>query len=351
MKKASSSYPVDIVLAPEWWHRHVGISFDRDFFFHPARRVEEEAKMECVLYDRWGQHGLGSRQSRPEIGPVHLASGYLLQEMLGCQIEYRDGHPPQIICAQQERLHVDPEAAFASDAFKAFARMCDQLQQTHGYLTGDVNFAGILNIALDLRGQDLFVDFYTDPDHIKQQFANIAQVITRFVDFVIARTGTSSISVNRNVRNLRDPVVLHSECTHTMISEKHYEEFLLKYDVEWSRRYKAFGVHYCGPDPHRYAKSYAKIPRLYFVDVGAGGDARVLRDHLPQTFLNMRLDPVRLREETPEQIRQIVHDLAEASRKPTLTGICCINMDDTVSDPQIGAIFDAVSELRRDQGG
>jgi hypothetical protein len=351
MKKACSSYPVDIVLAPEWWHRYAGITFDRDFFFHPARRVEEEAKMERVLHDRWGQHGLGSRESRPEIGPVHLASGYLLQEMLGCRMEYCDGHPPQTICAQQEKLHVDPDAAFNSEAFKAFARMCDQLKQAHGYVTGDVNFAGILNIALDLRGQDLFVDFYTDPDHIKQQFANIAQVITRFVDFVVARTGTSSISVNRNVRHLREPVVLHSECSHTMISEKHYEEFLLEYDVQWSRRYKAFGVHYCGPDPHRYAMSYAKIPGLYFVDVGAGGDVRVMRDHLPRTFLNLRLDPVRLREQTPEQIRNIVHDLAGASQKPALTGICCINMDDTVTDQQIGAIFDAASELRQEQGG
>jgi len=34
--------PVDIVLAPEWWNKHAGICFDRDFFFHPARRVEDE---------------------------------------------------------------------------------------------------------------------------------------------------------------------------------------------------------------------------------------------------------------------------------------------------------------------
>lgn len=38
--------PVDIVLAPEWWNRHTGISFDRDFFFYPARRVvDDEAYM------------------------------------------------------------------------------------------------------------------------------------------------------------------------------------------------------------------------------------------------------------------------------------------------------------------
>lgn len=350
LTSTGSIYPVDIVLAPEWWHRHVGVTFDRDFFFHPARRVEEESRMERVLYERWGQYGLGSRESRPEVGPVHLASGYLLQEMLGCEVGYRDGHPPQVICARQERLHVDPEAAFAGRAFRAFARLCDQLEQAHGFVTGDVNFAGILNIALDLRGQDLFIDMYTEPAHIKQEFAKIAQVITRFVDFVVARTGTSSISVNRNVRHLHKPVVLHSECTHTMISERDYERFLLEYDIQWSQRYEAFGVHYCGPDPHRYAGSYARIPGLYFVDVGAGGDVRVMRDHLPQTFLNLRLDPVQLREQSREQIGKIVRDLTAASRNPALTGICCINMDDTVTDRQIDAIFDTVNELRQGQG-
>ena len=347
MNETNPTYPVDIVLAPEWWHRHAGITFDRDFFYHPARRVEAEARMERVLYDRWGRYGLGSKESRPEVGPVHLAAGYLLQEMLGCRVEYRDGHPPQVIPARQEKLHVDPDAAFAGKAFKTFEALCDQLEGTHGYVTGDINFAGILNIALDLRGQDLFIDMYTDPEHVKRQFARIAEVITRFVDFVVARTGTSSISVNRNVRHLRQPVVLHSECTHTMISEKDYERFLLEYDVQWARRYRAFGVHYCGSDPHRYAASYAKIPGLHFVDVGAGGDVRVMRDHLPGTFLNLRLDPVGLREQSPEQIRNTVQNLAQASQNPTLTGVCCINMDDTVTDERIEAIFEAVGNLRR----
>ena len=47
-------YPVDIVLAPEWWHRHTRMTIDRDYFFHPAKRVEEEARMEKVLHERWG---------------------------------------------------------------------------------------------------------------------------------------------------------------------------------------------------------------------------------------------------------------------------------------------------------
>ncbi len=346
-KLNTRKYPVDIVLAPEWWYTHTGITFDRDFFFHSTKRVEAEAKMERILYDRWGQYGLGSKDVRPEIGPVHLAAGYLLQEMLGCEVRYREGHPPQVIAAKQDRLSVDPEAAFASRAFKDFETLCDQLQLRHGYLTGDVNFAGILNIALDLRGEELFIDMYTAPESVRRQFANIAEVITRFVDFVQSKTGTSSISVNRNVRHLHKPVVLHSECTYTMISEKDYEKFLLDFDIRWSRHYETFGVHYCGSDPHRYAASYSKIPNLAFVDVGAGGDVSVMRRYLPKTFLNLRLNPVTLRDQHPDEIQKNVITLAEASQNPYLTGVCCINMDDTITDDHINAIFDAVEHLKQ----
>ena len=90
--------PVDIVLHPSWWHRHEKIDFDADFFFHPARRVEAEQQMERALYERWGRYGLGADRDQrlPQLGAVHLASGYLLPAMLGCRIEFCDDTAPQV---------------------------------------------------------------------------------------------------------------------------------------------------------------------------------------------------------------------------------------------------------------
>lgn len=34
--------PVDFVFAPSWWYDRCGITFDHDFFYHPAKRVEAE---------------------------------------------------------------------------------------------------------------------------------------------------------------------------------------------------------------------------------------------------------------------------------------------------------------------
>ena len=129
-KLSKEMLPADIVLAPEWWNKYEGITFDRDFFFHPSRRVEVEQKMEKVLYERWGKYGLGSLKDkqRPEVGAVHLASGFLLSEMMGCEVDYTENHPPQVISAKREDLHLNPDDAFKSEVFKRFEVMLEKLK-------------------------------------------------------------------------------------------------------------------------------------------------------------------------------------------------------------------------------
>ncbi len=342
--------PVDVVLHPSWWHAHAGITFDEDFFYHPAKRVESERLMERVLHERFGRHGLGSDYDRdlPMLGAVHNAAGFMVSEMLGCEIRYKADGAPDVVPAHREALDVNPEEAFRSPAAKRCERLRDQLKARYGRVLGDINWGGVLNLALDLRGQALFLDLVDNPAQAKTQFQKLAQVLDRFTTGIQAETGTSSISVNRNVRHFREPVFLHSECSHTMISAKDYEEFLMPIDAEWSTRHQPFGIHHCGKDPHRFAASYAKLPRLDFLDVGWGGDVALLRRHLPHTFLNIRLDPVSLVRQSPAEIRETVRRLVLQSDNPWLTGVCCVNLDQTVTDEQLNALFDSVAELRRE---
>lgn len=342
--------PVDIVLHPSWWYHHVGMTFDEDFYYHPKKRVESERIMECELYERWGKYGFGQEHNQdiPQVGAVHLAAGFLLSEMLGCKVEYPEDAAPQVIEAHFETPEINPERAFQSPAFKKFEKLVEVLQTQYGYVKGDVNWSGILNIAMDLRGQNVFVDMFDKPQEIQKFFGDIARVIEQFITGVARQTGTTSISVNRNVRNIPAPVYLHSECSHTMIAVKNYEKFLLPYDNGWSNKHRPYGIHYCGADPHRYAEAFAKIPHLDFLDVGWGGDLKVLRQYLPQTFLNIRLSPVEFVNQSTDNIRETITNLVKDSGNPWLTGICCINMDQQVSDDKITAIFEAVEQLRKE---
>ena len=344
--------PVEIVFHPSWWHRHAGISFDEDFFYHPARRVEEERRMENVLFERFGDLGLGEDRDRdlPVIGPIHNAAGYLVSEMLGCRVEYSVDAPPQVIPANRPSLEIDVEGAFAGAAFRRLIKLIDALKSRFGFVTGDINWAGVLNLALDLRGQEIFLDLVDRPEEAIAFFYRIAEVIERFTAFIAKETGTTSLSVNRTVLRIPGPVFLHSECALTMISAAHYEKFILPLDRAWSERHRPFGIHYCGPDPHRFAETFAKVTNLDFLDVGWGGDLGALRRFLPRTFLNIRLSPVEIASQSAEVIRRAIIDRVAASADPALTGVCCINMDDRVTDEKVRAIFETVFELRRRYG-
>ena len=106
--------------------------------------------MEQVLYDRWGRYGLGADRDKdlPSVGAVHLAAGYLISEMLGCEVRYAEASPPQVVTANMESLDISCEQAFRSAAYKKLASLLDALKKKYGYLCGDVNWGGVLNVAL-----------------------------------------------------------------------------------------------------------------------------------------------------------------------------------------------------------
>ncbi|MBB3187262.1 hypothetical protein [Microbacter margulisiae] len=342
--------PVEIVYHPSWWHKNAGITFDEDFFFHPSKRVESEQTMEKLLYEKFGNYGMGKDHDilRPEVGAVHNAAGFMLSEMLGCKVKYSEDASPTVMPLNKDSLTIDQSDVMHSKVLKKFQDLCDALKKKHGYLSGDVNWGGVLNLALDVRGQEIFTDFFMQPDDVKSYFANLASVIELFVVDIQKKTGTSSISVNRMVGKFKKPVFLHSECTHTMIANDQYEEFLLPIDIEWSKRQRPFGIHYCGPDPHRYANLFKKIPHLDFLDVGWGGDVKLLREALPNTFLNIRLDPVSINSQSNDMIEQTIRKLVTDSKNPFLTGICCINMDDQVQDSKVETILKPVQQIREE---
>lgn len=345
----SKELPVDVVFHPSWWHKNAGISFDESFFYDPLRRVEDEQKMEQVLYDRFGDLGMGEDHDKalPQIGAVHLASGYLLSEMLGCKVEYYEDAPPQVICAHKDTLDIEVRDAFMSPAFKRLTTLIDQLKARYGYVVGDINWGGVLNLAIDVRGDQIFTDMVMEPEKAAVFFRKIADVIDKFVWYVQTNTGSSSISVNRSARLFDYPVAIHSECSHTMISEDDYRRFFLPIDQEWSMRHKPYGIHYCGKDPHRMASAFAEIERLTFLDVGWGGDVALLRKHLPETFFNIRLNPVDIQKYTLDELRQNITERVIASGQDlTKTGICCVNMDKEVSDQRIREIHQVAAEVR-----
>ncbi|MBQ2729066.1 MAG: hypothetical protein IJF77_07630, partial [Alistipes sp.] len=147
-------------------------------------------------------------------------------------------------------------------------------------------------------------------------------------------------------RFMDEPLYIHSECSHTMISEQDYEELLLPIDLAWSAKYQPYGIHYCGRDPHRHAAQFAQLPNLQFLDLGWGGDVALLREALPEVFFSLRLNPVEINDYSSEQLREIITSRVAASGDLYRTGICCVNMDGNVRDERVKEIYRIAENIR-----
>lgn len=99
-----------------------------------------------------------------------------------------------------------------------------------------------------------------------------------------------------------DPsIFLHANCSVQMISPRSYREMHLPVEQRMAERIQPFGIHHCGDNMHRIAPVYAELPACFF-DIGWGSDIAACRQALPDAFLNLRLNPVRMLQCTPAEI-------------------------------------------------
>jgi uroporphyrinogen decarboxylase-like protein len=338
----ASSMPVEMVFAPNWWLRHYGIAFDRPFYFDPEVRIANDLAMGRALYDRFGLGEPGGN-SRPIIGSMHVAGGFVVPALLGVETRFSSNQAPwPVPCnlsgAEVMRLRV-PQLE-TTWPMNVFITQMDALEREAGFVVGDFNTDGVLNTALQMRGEQLFLDLVEDPPVADHLFTVIAETQVRVARYMRERTGTCSIAVNRSIINVDPGIYLHANCSMQMVSPTMFRDRLLKYECRFAAALPPYGVHHCGKNLHLFVKDYLKAGAVFF-DVGWGSDIAKVRAAAPNAFLNLRLSPIRMRSESSRQIREDVERMIRASGGPANAGICCMNMDEATPDANVIAAIES----------
>ena len=343
--------PVELVFNPNWWHETAGISFDEAFYLDPATRIRDDVTMRRVLWQRYGDLGLGEAdpQPRPVIGSLHVAGGFVIPALLGAEIRFAADAAPQPLPSTLTAAAMDtfekPDYRSTWPMRELLAQM-DALEAEYGHVLGDFNTDGVLNAAYHFYGQDLFADFYLAPDRVRRFLDVIGELITDVALAVRERTGSCSISVNRMVEQVDRRMFYHANCSVQMISPGSYRDLHLPVEQAMARRIQPFGIHHCGANLHKVADAYAELHPV-MADVGWGSDVAAVAAALPETFLNLRLSPIRMLRCTPQEIKLDTEMLLQAAGAPERCGICCINMDYGTPDDNIFAMFEVMERYRR----
>ncbi len=345
-----SFLPFEVVFNPNWWHHTAGISFERPFYFDAATRIAADVTMRRVLHERYGDLGFGEPdpQPRPVIGSLHVAGGFIVPALLGAAIRFEPDAAPQplphTLTAEQIDAFEPPDFRTTSPMAELIADW-DAVEKEWGYLVGDLNTDGLLNAAYHFYGQDLFSDFYEAPERVRRYLAQIAELIGDVASYVRGRTGSCSIAVNRQVERVDPAIFLHANCSVQMISPRSYQQMQLPVEKVLAGRLRPYGIHHCGDNMHRIAAAYAELEPA-FCDVGWGSDVAACRRTLPDTFLNLRLSPIRMLQCTPKEMAADAESLLLAAGPLDNVGLCCINMDYGTPDDNLFAVGEVVARYR-----
>lgn len=343
--------PVEVVFMPAWWHKHYGLRFDQSFYLDKETRLRNDQTMNRALRERFGGMGLGEDgpAPRPIIGSRHVAGGFVMPALMGCQIEFNPDIAPGVLHANlsdEQVLALEVPDVASTWPMNVLLAQMDELQAEFGAVVGDFDLDGVLNLAFSLRGQQIFLDFQENPALARRLLDVCARAMLAVADLVKPRTGTVAVATNRMITHVDPAMFLHSNCTVQMISPRAYEAFLLAPELYLAQHLTPYGIHHCGVNMHRYLDHYARVPSIYY-DVGWGSDVAACRRALPEPFFSLRLSPVRMLNATPAEIAADVEGLLRSCPNLERAGVCAINLDARTPDANVWAMFEVVQRYRR----
>lgn len=332
----------DITFHPSWWYKNAGIEFDEKFFFDTSYHIKADREMRRVLYDNFSEYGLGEKdpKERPILFSDLLACGFLHSYILGCDVLFEKNNAPTVICANINEDAVKSLKVPQLDEDKIWKRVKKQIDDLYlkfGYVESAVNLMGIQNIAMDLRGEELFYDYYDEPELAEKLLDTATKLSVDIGKRLYSVSKTVSGGVTSVIKKTVPSVYLTSNCSVTMISKAHYGEFLLKYDTALANEFTDFGIHHCGNNTENVIEEYLKVPNLKFLEIGAGSNLQKVADAINNSNKDIiscvRYSPVQLKTGSKEQIKENYDSAVKAFGTDKNLCFSCVGIDaDTSTD-------------------
>ena len=333
---------VDITFHPSWWHKYAGIEFDEKFWFDVEYRMDADIKMRRTLYEYFGDFGIGEKnpQARPILFSDLVACGFLYSQILGCKVEFSKNDAPVVIAANLTEDELENLQLPDLDTHPLWQKVQSQIDffmKKFGYVESAINLMGIQNIALDLRGEELLIDYYDEPERNEKLFEIITDLSLEIGRRLYEVSPVVSGGVTSIVKQVCPAVYLTSNCSVTMISNEQYCDNLLEYDIRLAEAFPDFGIHHCGNNMENVIEGYLKVPNLKFLEIGAGSNLSLIAEAVGKREIIscIRYSPVTLRTDSVEQMKVKTDDAICAFGSDEKLCFSCVGIDANVEIQKI----------------
>lgn len=339
---------VSLGFTPRWYQYRLGCDFSEPWHQDPMYRYETLIQMKELLHDvfpavpyftpRYIDRSYQGKKIEPTCATISGVYGIMtLPTLYGIPAAYsRDGWPDAksgIHIPKEELAKLKPFNLDENPIVQNLFRQMETIEETWGPIYGYLNYQGILNIALKVRGNEIFFDLFDDPPFVKGFFRHITMTIESFSKRVQARQRASGFYVN---------LLSMSNCVMNLISPEQYKEFVLPLDLYLSNQYERFGIHTCNWNVTPYLEQLRKIPKMGYLDTGIMADLSRIKRMFPETRRAVLYGPVQLENNSEEQI---LTDIQRIASEYAPCDIVVADVDATTPDHRVRWFLEAVEEV------
>ncbi len=317
-------YRLGLALTYKLVHDRFGFDLGQRYHCDLDYRIRTTMEIDRAVFDAYGRVGLGFAEPFPRAS-IEPFGHRFMPAMYGCESGYAPdadpwGKPRPLEAGQIEALVPWTVEHFEkSEPVRAVLGQIEQLKRHYERyrvpetefnphyraMSSLQNLGSVINTAFSIQGQQLFLDYATEPDAVRRLYASIADLMLICLGYFPNIDGWP----------LRDIFV--GNCTVAMISPTQYAAFNAAEDrrlMEYARSIGArFMMHQdSAANPH--LAQYAKLDYLHAFDLGQDTDFERLARLMPNAEVNCILFPAWIASHAMDEVRAELLRLMRAGK-------------------------------------
>ena len=302
---------LDISFSRDYFTRHFGMTFERDYFEDVGVRAETDMKMKRALHGRFGDIGLGEAHPQP-MAQLGYDDTLNVALMFGGELRVEGGlswiEPGSLDVKAIDSLKA-PNIATTWPHTRLLAQYDEAVRRFGPESACPPVPHGVLEQALDLCGDDFLVEMAANPERAGRLLDVLAETTIRVKEF----WDRKCFGEVRNGLSL-------GGCSTTMLSSEMVAKLL-------APRYERIASHFgdaflccCGVTT-QHLPTWARIEDVRYVRCGWGTDLTAAARLLPHKHVKAALDVVRAAELSPDELEKDVRYILN-----TLSDVDCVSV-------------------------
>jgi len=334
---------VSLGFIPRWYHERLGIDFSEIWHTDPLYRYDTLVKMKTCLHELFPSvpnfktefDSRGIEKTCATISGVHGIK--LIPMIYGLDVKYSKDDWPDNLAGQflskEQLLDLKPFDVSRSPVVIQLMEQMNVIEKNFGPIHGYLNYQGILNVAIKLRGTEIFTDMIDDPDFAHHLFGHIADTIMQVSKLVQERQRKSGFDID---------LLSMSNCVMNMISPDLYREFVLPCDAALSKEYRRFGIHTCNWNITPYIEVLREIDKMGYIDMGMMSDMKKVKDVFSDARRAVFYPPMELEQKS---IKEIEKDIEKIYRELSPCDIVMADVTNTTEDEKVRQFLDLAARI------